>query len=172
MEKLLENLRRDYPHITFTEGPAFCWSPLAVQIFYNTARKSVDSARFSILHELAHALLGHQEYTTDYELIQLEVAAWEHAKKVARQYGITIDDDYIQNCLDSYRDWLYKRCICPTCGNKSIQCDDTAFYQCFNCHSRWRVAGSKFCRPYRHYKGNKKSPTTIVIGDSLDVSLK
>ncbi len=171
MEKLLNALRQDYPNITFTKGASFCWSPIATQIFYNTTRKSLDSARFSIIHELAHALLNHTEYATDYELLQLEIDAWEYAKEVARQYGITIDEDYIQVCLDSYRDWIYKRSICPACGTKSAQCDDIAYYHCFNCRTRWRVASSKFCRPYRHHKGNKKSPMAITIGDSLDLSL-
>jgi ribosomal protein S27AE len=168
MEHLLKNLRRDYPHLRFSEGTAFCWSPISGEIFYSTSRKTSASAKFSILHELAHALLTHTHYSSDYELLNLEIAAWEYAKEIAKRYDIGIDDEYIQNCLDSYRDWLYKRSICPRCGNKSIQCDDSSYYQCFNCHSRWRVAESKFCRPYRHHKGNQKSPTTIVAGDSLD----
>lgn len=165
MEKLLESLRQDYPSLKFSEGASFCWSPISGRIFYSVTVKDKEAASFSVLHEVAHALLDHDHYDLDYELLRLEIAAWEHARLVAGRYGIAIADDYVQDCLDSYRTWLYRRSICPGCGTNSAQCDSIDHYQCFNCHTRWSVAGSKFCRPYRHYKGNKKSPATIVAGD-------
>jgi hypothetical protein len=167
MDSLLEALRRDFPSLEFVEGSCFYWSPQSSQIFYSAAARDKQSAGYSILHEVAHALLNHRCYTFDYELLQLEVSAWEHAKTIARRYRQDISDDYIQHCLDSYRDWLYKRSICPSCGSKSLQCNDASYYQCFNCHSRWHVASSKFCRPYRHFKGHSKSPATIAAGDIL-----
>ncbi len=166
MEKLLKALRQDFPQITFTIGDAFCWSPVTSEVFYKTNYKQEDNAKFSILHEVAHALLGHKQYASDYQLLQIEMAAWEFASKLAESYSLIIDDNHIQNCLDTYRDWLYRRSICPNCSSKSIQSDDLAYYQCFNCHSRWSVATSKFCRPYRQYSINKKSPATAVASDS------
>lgn len=165
MEKVLKQLRQDYPNLLFQEGESFCWSPQTKQIFY-----TLEHAQFgpwAILHETAHALLGHTKYSHDFELLQMEVAAWEAAKEIASNYGIAIDEDHVQDCLDSYRDWLYKRSICPSCGTKSIQQDQELRYQCFNCHSTWSVAASRFCRPYRQFKVNKKSPTAKAMDDSL-----
>jgi hypothetical protein len=30
-----------------------------------------------------------------------------------------------------------------------LQQDSLPLYRCFNCHATWRVAPSRFCRPYR-----------------------
>jgi hypothetical protein len=97
----------------------------------------------------------------------MEVAAWEYAKELAKRYGVSIDEDHVQDCLDSYRDWLYKRSICPACGTKSIQQDQELQYQCFNCRSMWGVAASRFCRPYRQFKTTKKSPAVFTVDDSF-----
>lgn len=163
MEKVLKCLRRDYPDLQYTEGDSFYWSPQSNQVFYTLEHSPVGS--WAILHETAHALLGHTKYSLDFELLQMEAAAWEAAKEIAKTYDITIDEDHIQDCLDSYRDWLYKRSICPSCGNKSVQQDNEAKYQCFNCRSTWNVASSRFCRPYRQFKVHKKSPTVLTVDD-------
>ncbi len=163
MEKMLERLRKDYPHLQYTEGDSFCWSPQSKQIFYTPEHSQVGA--WAILHETAHALLDHTKYCLDFELLQMEVAAWDTAKKIAKTYDIAIDEDHIQDCLDSYRDWLYKRSICPSCGNKSVQLDNEARYQCFNCRSTWSVASSRFCRPYRQFKVHKKSPAVLTVDD-------
>jgi len=163
MEKVLKRLQKDYPELQYEEGESFCWSPQSKQIFYILEQSPCGS--WAILHETAHAVLGHTKYSLDFELLQMEVAAWEAAKEIAKNYDITIDEDHIQDCLDSYRDWLYKRSICPSCGNKSVQQDDQPRYQCFNCRSTWSVASSRFCRPYRQFKLQKKSPTVITVSD-------
>lgn len=165
MEKLLEQLRQDHPGLQFARGKSFCWSPLTRQIFYKPGGS--QSGLWSVLHETAHALLEHTDYSLDFELLQMEVSAWESAKELAKKYAIAIDDDHVQDCLDSYRDWLYKRSICPWCGNKSIQCDREPRYQCFNCHSTWDVAPSRFCRPYRQFRENKKSSAIFTTDDSF-----
>jgi len=162
---LLDRLRRDYPTLQFVEDKSFYWSPLTRQIFY--APNSSGSGLRAILHETAHALLEHTNYSLDFELLQMEAAAWETAKRLALRYGVAVDEDEIQDCLDSYRDWLYKRSVCPTCGNKSSQQDDEPRYRCFNCHATWDVAPSRFCRPYRQFKENKESPVALAAGDSL-----
>lgn len=165
MEKLLDRLQQDYPQLVFTAGESFHWSPQTRQIYYTSGHP--DRGSWAILHETAHALLGHANYFLDFELLQMEVDAWEHAKKIAKTYGIIIDEDHIQDCLDSYRDWLYKRSICPTCNNKSIQRDNELQYQCFNCRSTWSVAASRFCRPYRQSKIKNESPIAFAVDDSL-----
>jgi len=162
---LLQVLRTNYPDIDFVSGKAFCWSPATRQIVYRDQQKHNDTAAsYSLLHELGHAQLAHQRYQLDFELLQLEVAAWEQARLLALDHDIVIDEDHIQNCLDTYRDWLYRRSICPTCTTKALQQDNARFYRCFNCHATWKVAPSRFCRPYRQTKGQ---PATPVFADQF-----
>lgn len=165
MKPILKKIRADYPNVEFVEGSAFYWSPATRQIFYAYTEKKTDinSATHAILHELSHAILGHSTYTTDFELVQMEAAAWEHAKNLATRYNLTISENHIQDCLDSYRDWLYKRSICPTCSTKSIQCNEKNSYQCFNCRTHWKVTSSRFCRPYRHFRQKERS---LVVFDT------
>ncbi len=103
---------------------------------------------WSILHELAHAKLNHNNYYSDFELVKLELDAWQEAKEIAKNYGIKIDSEHIEDCLDTYRDWLHQRATCPTCQTVSTQRDPNT-YQCFNCRTSWHVSNSRFCRPYR-----------------------
>jgi hypothetical protein len=156
MERLLSQLKASYPQLKFTAGKGFVWSPETGEVFYDEKRTG-KRARWSLLHETGHALLGHKSYNADYELIRLEVEAWERAKELAAQLGITINEEHIQDCLDTYRDWLYKRSICPQCGTKSIQQNDYAHYRCHNCHTAWRVTPSRFARAYRRSKNVPQS---------------
>lgn len=151
MEALLNRLKELHPQLQFTAGNSFSWSPEAKVIYYDESKHG-PRARWSLLHETSHALLGHNSYQADYELIRLEVAAWEKAKELATTLGIKISGDHIQDCLDTYRDWLYHRSICPECGTKSMQQDDYVHYRCFNCHTTWRVTPSRFARSYRRSK--------------------
>lgn len=145
---IIEALERRYPHITFHEAEIFSWSPETQEVFYDVS-KPLENRIWSLLHETGHALLEHTSYRTDLELIQLEVAAWEKAKLLATEFDVVIDEDHIQDCLDTYRDWLYQRSVCPRCNNKSLQQEEISFYQCFNCHTAWKVTPSRFCRTYR-----------------------
>ncbi len=159
MKQLLTKVKADYPNITFVKGAAFCWSPEDKRITYKRLSKEVDA--WSLLHELGHAILSHNTYQSDFELLKLEAAAWHAAEKLARHYDCLIDGDHIQDCLDTYRDWLHRRSTCPSCGARSLQ-KDTETYQCFNCLCIWKVSASRFCRPYRRLTDtNKKSPAGI-----------
>ena len=151
MEKLVKQLAIRYPDFVYRTGRRFSWSPLTQEIFYDPA-KPAETQVWSVLHETGHALLDHTTYTSDLELVRLEVAAWEKAKEIAAELEIKIDEDHLQDCLDTYRDWLHERSICPHCSNKSLQDDDCRHYQCFNCGTRWRVSPSRFCRAYRSVK--------------------
>jgi len=149
MEVLLKQLKTAYPTLGFQAGPTFAWSAATNRIIYNKAVENTDTvAMWSLLHEAGHALLEHQDYESDFELVQLEVAAWEKAKKLGRKLGYKIDPNHIEDCLDTYRDWLYQRSTCPTCLNFSLQKDNRT-YECFNCGTVWHVSQSRMCRPYR-----------------------
>lgn len=146
--KLLSKLKAEYPHITFIEGQTFMWSPQKSQITYNSTALKTEKGAWTLLHELGHGVLGHQAYKTDLELVELEAAAWTKAKEIGSQYSLKIDENYIQDCMDTYRDWLHLRSTCPTCGSVSPQLNSTT-YRCFNCTQEWTVTTSRFCRPYR-----------------------
>ncbi len=148
MQQLLERLQRRLPDVRYSIGDAFYWSPETREIFY-VANAAGQRATWSLLHETGHALLNHGSYRLDFELLRLEAAAWQAAATLASEFGVLIDNDHIQDCLDTYRDWLYARSICPRCGNKSIQQSDACHYRCFNCRTVWRVTPSRFCRAYR-----------------------
>jgi hypothetical protein len=148
MEKLLSKLQIAHPKLLFEAGSVFYWSPAQQKVTYMTNAEDAEVATWSLLHEVGHALLEHQTYESDFQLLKLEVAAWEKAKDLAQQYDKTINPDHIQDCLDTYRDWLYQRSTCPTCTNCSLQTDSRT-YQCFNCGTTWHVSQSKMCRPYR-----------------------
>lgn len=162
MRQLLTKLQLRFPGLRFTAGDQFCWSPETSEIFYK-AGASGETAEWSLLHETGHALLEHKNYTGDFELLYLEVAAWEQARLLSEGLDISIDEDHIQDCLDTYRDWLYKRSICPSCRTKCLQQDTQQHYRCFNCHTTWRVSASRFCRAYRSTKniGTTRQPSPV-----------
>jgi hypothetical protein len=144
---LISELRKDYPQFKFVAGTEEHWSPKTKIITYSTDQDG-EHLCFGILHELSHALLGHSTYHSDFELLKLESEAWELASRIGLKYGISIDEDHIQNCLDTYRDWLHRRSSCPKCSTHVLQ-KDASYYQCFNCHTTWRVSSGRFVRPYR-----------------------
>lgn len=130
------------------EAAEFYWSPKEEIIYYDKSRLGEESGQWTLLHEMSHAKLNHQEYKSDLELLLYEVTAWEEAVKVGAELEIEVSDDYVQSCLDTYRDWLHARSKCPTCQLNGLQ-KSPRQYQCLNCLSRWQVSASRFCRPYR-----------------------
>jgi len=160
MEQLLQSLKTRFPGLCFIPGKSFYWSPATKEIYYASDDEAV-SATWSLLHETAHALLGHTTYVLDFELLDLEMAAWQKAKELGNDFNLVITDDHIENCLDSYRDWLHRRSVCPSCGTQVLQHDAGNEYTCFNCRSAWRVTPSRFCRPYRQSAPKTKSPVTF-----------
>lgn len=141
-------LKNDYPQITFLSGDSFLWSPKEKSVTYKDTSEESESPVWSLLHEVSHGILDHQDYDSDFELIKLETEAWQHAIKLGKSYNIDIDHEYVQDCLDTYRDWLHQRSTCPNCQNISTQ-QKSNNYRCFNCGSTWAVSKSRFCRPYR-----------------------
>lgn len=148
---LVKKLAVDYPEFTFKPGQQEHWSPKTKTITYEI-NQTDEFLSYGVLHELAHALLGHSNYKSDFELLKLESLAWQKAAQIGAKYGVKIDDDHIQNCLDTYRDWLHRRSKCPACGMHVMQ-QSAQTYKCFNCGNSWQVSAGRFARSYR-----KKSP--------------
>jgi hypothetical protein len=166
MDKLIAQLQAQFPALRFTPGKQFCWLPETSEIFYKASARGKQAA-WPLLHETGHALLEHHGYKADFELLRLEAAAWERAHALAEDLGLEIDEDHVQDCLDTYRDWLYKRSICPSCTTKCLQQGDFVHYRCFNCHTVWRVTASRFCRAYRSTKN-----VTQLVGLHLAIDMQ
>ena len=147
LKGFLEKLSADYPQFKFEKGAEEHWSPKTQTIMYNPSQP-VQKIRYGIIHELAHAQLDHTDYKSDFELLKMEAKAWELASQIGQKYGVKIEDDHIQNCLDTYRDWLHRRSKCPSCGTHVLQ-DSSASYKCFNCGETWQVSSGRFVRSYR-----------------------
>jgi hypothetical protein len=147
MQKLISHLTNKYPEIRFQTGDTFSWSPSRKIISY------VDSDTLDqgmLLHELSHALLGHTSYNRDVELLRLEQEAWEHAKQLAKDFDIEIAESDIDTHLDTYRDWLHQRSLCPNCDTLGYQIKKS-LYTCPVCSQEWRVNDAKTCQ-LRRYK--------------------
>ena len=67
-EELVKLLSADYPNFKFAQGKQEHWSPKSQTITYTTD-KSWEEFSFGLIHELAHAILGHTDYKTDFELL-------------------------------------------------------------------------------------------------------
>lgn len=139
---ILPLLKKDYPDVEFVPGKAFTWSSKRNKIIYTTHQSNPEHGVWSLLHELGHAQLGHKDCSNDFDLIKIENKAWEQARLIGNKYGVTIDNKHVQDCLDTYRDWLHDRASCPKCKVVSLQRKD-GIYQCFNCKTKWRVSKSQ-----------------------------
>lgn len=127
---LVDKLKHDFPELTFREGKKFLFRPPKT-IFYN-----YDEPFFELLllHEVSHAILKHRNFNTDLERVKMENEAWEKAKELADKYSVAVNEDLIQDELDTYRDWLHKKSRCPKCGLTRFQTSD-AKYHCPRCEN-------------------------------------
>ena len=144
---LIKQLRNDYPQFQFESADEFWWSAAKKTIYINS---STPNSQVFSLHELSHAILDHHKYKYDIELITLERDAWEYAKKhLAPQYAIKIDEQIVQDNLDTYRDWLHARSTCPECSATGLQTKQQS-YRCLACGHQWRVNEARLCALRRY----------------------
>lgn len=160
MQSLLTELQKLLPETNFEAGETFFWSPVNNSVTYKS-ESTTQNHQWALLHEAAHALLGHSQYKYDVELLLLEVEAWHKAKELGQKLNLSIDEEHVQDCLDTYRDWLHQRSTCPRCSTVSLQVSPQE-YRCHNCFATWGVSNSRFCRPYRSSKQHKKSPEAVL----------
>lgn len=151
---LVDKLSKDYPHFVFTADTNSHWSPVHSTVFYNPAEPNID---WILLHELSHACLDHAGYSRDIKLLQMERDAWNYAKQtLAPHYSITIDDDFIEDHLDTYRDWLHIKSTCPKCTLSGMEIAKHQ-YQCLSCSHHWNTNTGTQVRVQR-YSANTKTP--------------
>lgn len=129
-QRLIDKLKADYPDLVFKTGRKFAFRyPKTI-----TIGPAEPFDELLLLHEVSHALLGHQSYAQDLERVKMENAAWEKAKELALHYKVEIDEDLIQDELDTYRNWLHQKSRCPDCGLTRFQTPDRR-YHCPRCES-------------------------------------
>lgn len=143
---LLTRLEFDFSKFKFKKSDCFLWSPKQKTIFFD---KTSDNFQLYLFHELAHGVLNHSEYSRDIELVKMESEAWQKATEIAKDYSIDIDEHWIQDTLDTYRDWLHSRSTCPKCKAVGIQ-EGQKTYQCVACGQTWHVNDAKTCRLKRY----------------------
>jgi len=143
---ILQNLKNKYSQFSFKPSNSFYWSFPDNSIYYDIKDKD---AILLILHELSHALLGHNSYSQDIQLLVMERQAWEKTKELAENYKIEITDELIQLNLDSYRDWLHCRSKCPECNENGIQINNKK-YRCLVCENIWLVNEARTCALRRY----------------------
>lgn len=143
--KILTSLEKDFSYIKFVASTRFQWSPEEKTIYFVEGKKNGE---WSLLHEAGHMLCNHINYSNDLGLLRMEVEAWEKARELARKYSHQIDENHIDKCLDTYRDWIYRRSSCPACTQAGIE-KNTGNYHCINCGHQWKVSSERFCRTYR-----------------------
>lgn len=137
INSLIAKTANDHPQFTFIATQDIDkWSHGNNTIYHNPDQTHAD---VFLLHELAHALLGHTEYKRDIELLAMERDAWHYTKSIlGPQYGLTIDDEIIQESLDTYRDWIHNKSACPDCNQTGVEVEKH-LYQCLSCGNQWRV---------------------------------
>ena len=130
---LLRQIQADYPTFCFKNGQKFKFSPP------NTITLGPPQPNYALLslHELAHAVLKHKDYIQDIQLLKIESEAWKEAKKLCLKYNINWDEDFAQDQLDSYRDWLHYRSLCPHCKVNGYQSSNGENYHCPLCGLSW-----------------------------------
>lgn len=146
-KSMINSLSKDHPQFTFVSADEFWWSAKEKAVHYSP---SVEHATEFTLHELSHALLDHQGYRVDIDLIKLERDAWDYAKNtLAPRYDLVIDEDIIQDNLDTYREWLHSRSKCPDCSSTGLQSTPNS-YRCLACGHAWRVNEARLCALRRY----------------------
>lgn len=131
----------DNPDLQFMPGESYVWSPEKNTVYY----PEDDKLAVSLLHEIGHARAGHTSYRLDIELVKMEADAWSLAGSLSEKYDIDIDQEHVDDCMDTYRDWLLSRAKCPDCDIAGIQSAATMHYTCINCAQSWKVPAESQC---------------------------
>lgn len=142
---VVKQLKETYPDLTFTHSDQFSWHPSERRISYENRGDFT-----TLLHEVGHALLNHQDYQRDIELLAMERQAWVKAGEVARSLGLSIPEDSVEEHLDSYREWLHTKSTCITCGQTGVE-TSKHHYTCLTCDTSWRVNDARQ-QHHRRYK--------------------
>lgn len=136
VNKFVARLRAEYGELHFVRGRKFAYRLRAGRSEVVLERcegwEDVNKYCLSLLHEVGHALLGHRDFRVDAERVKMECAAWEKTRELCKTYGLVYDEEFAEERLDSYREWLYRRSRCRKCGLVRYQTRDGR-YHCPRC---------------------------------------
>lgn len=137
MQNLIKKLAKDYPELSISAGERFQFTP-PNQLFYaKTTEYSDNEAQLLLLHELGHYLIGETDYLTDIELLEIEAKAWAKAHELCKKYNLEYNEDFAEDRLDSYRNYLHYASLCNNCQLAGYQ-DDRGNYHCPLCGATWK----------------------------------
>lgn len=117
-------LKEDFKEYHFKFGRKFAFRPPKTIVL----GPQEPFFKLLTLHELSHAICKHKSFRIDVERLKMEVEAWEKAKELASSYHIEVDEELIQQELDTYRDWLHQKSRCPKCGLTRYQTMDRQYH--------------------------------------------
>ena len=151
--EFVKRLEQDYTGVKFRWGRKRFSYRLVNGIPTVFLGQPCDNFALLTLHELGHALCKHKDYTVDIQRVKIESEAWEMAKTVLLKYrdlayntrGEVLDEklaeivpewdeDFVQEKLDTYRDWLHAKSRCKKCGLTGYQTEDGK-YHCPRCET-------------------------------------
>lgn len=144
----LSKITADFPILDFIKNTNGDFRRQKNTIFYDDSEPNVEAF---LLHEISHATLNHQKYKRDIQLLTIEREAWDNALLLAKKYNVIIDEELIEDAMDSYREWIHKRSICPSCRQNGIEISKKV-YKCYICYQEWTPNEAKTCRIYRKTK--------------------
>ena len=127
-EDFFEKLVKDFSDYRFIFGKKYAFRPPKTIVI----GPPEPFSQLLALHEVGHAICKHKSFKVDIERLKMENQAWEEARKLAEKYGVTIDEELIQDQIDTYRDWLHQKSRCPNCGLTRFQTPDGQ-YHCPRC---------------------------------------
>jgi len=127
---LLNKLSHDHPNLIFRHGKKFAFRPPKTI----TIGPPCPGHALLTLHELAHALLKHKDYNLDIQRLKIESKTWATTKQLCQKYRIVWNEDFAEDHLDTYRDWLHQKSLCPTCHLTRYQ-NPSGTYHCPQCLS-------------------------------------
>ena len=151
--EFVERLTQDFKEVKFKRGARRFSCQLRGGVFVIFLGPPCPKYGLLTLHELGHGLCKHKDYTTDVSRIKIESQAWERAKTVLLEYRARAfdedgkvcdaelarilpewDEEFVQEKLDTYRDWLHAKSRCKKCGLTRYQTEDGE-YHCPRCEA-------------------------------------
>ncbi|MBR3204074.1 hypothetical protein IKF81_00095 [Candidatus Saccharibacteria bacterium] len=133
-QAFLSKIQKEYPFFSIKPGKKFLFRPQKTILY----EEKNTNFQLLLLHELSHALLNHFTYKTSIERLQIERDAWEKTKILCEKYSIPFDENFIQDELDTYRNWLHQKTICKKCGLTCIETDNHSLF-CPKCQKHFQI---------------------------------
>ena len=148
---LVERLQKDYPDFRFISGRRFSFHPPKTIVI---GPDEGEKTPLLIFHELGHALSKRYRYNLAVERLKIEALAWQEAKKAYAACRVSArypdlppwDDDFAEDQLDTYRDWLHQKSKCPFCKTTMYQ-DSDKIWRCPYCNQFKSQGLFTYCPP-------------------------